>query len=83
MTVEWEVLDKIIQWLIIPLVVVAYILYQRVNSQEKEILRILTILEERERRRNEDRETELSANKALKESIDKLNTKLDDMMTKG
>ena len=83
MIVEWETLDKIIQWLIIPVVAVAYNLYQRVNSQEKEILRILTILEERERRRNEDRETELSANKALKESIDKLNTKLDDMMTKG
>ena len=83
MTVEWEVLDKIIQWLIIPLVVVAYNLYQRVNSQEKEILRILTILEERERRRNEDRETELSANKSLKESIDKLSAKLDDIMSKG
>ena len=83
MILEWETLDKIIQWLIIPVVAVAYNLYQRVNSQEKEILRILTILEERERRRNEDRETELSANKALKESIDKLNTKLDDMMTKG
>ena len=83
MTVEWEVLDKIIQWLIIPLVAVAYNLYQRVNSQEKEILRILTILEERERRRNEDRETELSANKSLKESIDKLSAKLDDIMSKG
>ena len=83
MIVEWETLDKIIQWLIIPVVAVAYNLYQRVNSQEKEILRILTILEERERRRNEDRETELSANRSLKESIDKLSSKLDDIMTRG
>lgn len=83
MMVDWDTLDKIVQWLILPIIAIAYNLYQRVNSQEKEILRILTILEERERRRNEDRETELSANKALKEAIDKLNSKIDDILSRG
>lgn len=83
MTLDWDLLDKVIQWLVIPALAVAYNLYQRVNSQEKDILRILTILEERERRRTEDREVEISTAKALKDSIEKLSAKIDDTLSRG
>ena len=76
----WTVLDRVVQWLIIPALVAAWYLNRRVDSQEREILRILTILEERNQRRSEDREDSAAAFTALRGAIERLSSKIDEIL---
>jgi len=61
----------------VPAVVVIWQLNGRISRQEREILRILTILEERERRRDEDREDNAQIFKNLHAAIETLSVKID------
>jgi hypothetical protein len=82
------VLDRIMQWLIIPAIVFTWRLNSKQNTQETEIKRILTILEERDKRRVEDnqerdkrrledREDSVRAIARLETAISSIGSKLD------
>lgn len=73
----WMLVDRLMQWLILPAVGVLWAMNGRVSKQEKEILRILTILEERNHRRDEDREDTSKIFARLYEAIESLSTKID------
>lgn len=73
----WVVLDRLMQWLIIPAAGAVWWLTNRMGSMDREILRILTVLEERNSRRSEDREETAAAFKQLREAIQKLTEKID------
>jgi len=73
----WEIVDRVMQWLIVPGIVMVWWLNQRQSTLDREILRILTILEERNSRRSEDRETDAASYRRLQASIDSLAEKLD------
>jgi hypothetical protein len=75
----WNLADRLMQWLIVPGVVVIWWLTQRQSEIEREVLRIITILEERNVRRTEDQAANLSAIAELKAAIDKLTDKIDRM----
>jgi len=77
MTDYLPMINAIMQWLIVPAVVVIWQLNGRISRQEREILRILTILEERERRRDEDREDNAQIFKNLHAAIETLSVKID------
>jgi L-lactate utilization protein LutB len=51
----WSILDRLMQWLILPAVAFIWAMNGRVSAHDREILRILTILEERNARRDEER----------------------------
>jgi hypothetical protein len=77
MTDYLPVINAVMQWLIVPSVVVIWHLNGRISRQETEILRILTILDERERRRDEDREDNSQIFKNLHAAIETLSAKID------
>jgi hypothetical protein len=78
-----EVLDRMVQWLIIPAIAFGWALNKRVSLHESEIQRIVTILEERERHRDRDRAADREVIRELKGAIDKLNDRLDHIVEKG
>ena len=51
----WSILDRLMQWLILPAIAFLWAMNGRLSSHDREILRILTILEERNSRRDEER----------------------------
>ena len=73
----WTIADRVMQWLILPGLAAIWWLVQRQNTSEREILRILTILEERNERRLEDRARSDEAVDRLQYSIMTLSEKLD------
>jgi hypothetical protein len=77
MTDYLPIVNAAMQWLIVPAVVVIWQLNGRISRQEREILRILTILEERDKRRNEDRENNSEIFKNLHAAIETLSAKID------
>jgi hypothetical protein len=81
--IDFAVIDRLVQWLIIPAIAFIWALQGRVGKSEREILRILTILEERNVRRDEDRQDSAKTVALLHEAITKLNDKLDLIMGQG
>jgi ribosomal protein L29 len=91
--IDWPLIDRLIQWLILPAIAWLWALQTRATDTERSILRVegeiarlLTVLEERERRRVEDREEFAEAVKELKAAITGLSAKLDQlrfMATRG
>lgn len=75
----WMVMDRVMQWLILPALGVIWAINTRIGKHEKEILRIMTILEERNRRREEDREDVSATFKQLREAITALAEKIDNL----
>ena len=75
----WLVADRVMQWLVLPGFGVLWWLVQRQTSSEREILRILTILEERNVRRSEDQTANLNAISKLEAAIEKLADKIERM----
>ena len=70
-------LDRIVQWLVIPILMGIVFLYKQSNMHDREILRILTILEERNRRRDEDKKETEDTNRQLRKAIELLTSKID------
>lgn len=77
---DWSMLDRVMQWLVIPAGVAAWqfarslsarqsVLEKQLNETQSEIKRILTILEERQRRRDEDRTEVADALRELRGAI--------------
>lgn len=73
----WTVLDRLMQWLIIPAAAGMWFLNTSVSKHDREILRILTILEERNHRRDEDRDDNKAAFEKLYTAIEHLTEKID------
>lgn len=73
----WPIVQSLVQWLVIPAIVIIWNISKRQTQQEKEILRILTIIEERDKRRTEDRDSNMEVFQALRASIEKLHDKID------
>lgn len=83
-TQMFPVLDRLIQWIIIPVAVVIYSHNKRHNEHEKKFIRmegenarILSILEERQKQRDADKKSEDATFKSLAEAVTKLNERLD------
>jgi len=76
----WPIISSLTQWLVIPAIAVIWGLNKRQSAQEKEILRILTILEERDKRRSEDREDASEVFVTLRAAIEKLSDKIDHIL---
>ena len=90
----WPYLDRLVQWIIIPLVIFVYqtsrMNEKRHTSHEKTFIRmegentrILSILEERQKQRDEDKELERQAIVRLTEATEKLNARLDTIIMNG
>ena len=73
----WAVADRVIQWLVLPLLIGWWHLIKRMDGADREILRIVTMLEERAQRRTEDRDEQERAVSRLTAAIEKLEAKLD------
>lgn len=73
----WMIFDRAVQWLILPAVAVIWSLNNRVSRQEQEILRILTILEERKEAHVTEQKNVAVAFRELRQTIEKLSEKLD------
>lgn len=79
----WFVADRVIQWLVLPLLVGWWHLIKRMDGADREILRIVTMLEERANRRLEDRDEQERAIAALTRAIEKLEAKIDKLTVQG
>lgn len=77
----WQFLDRLVQWLILPAIAVIWSMNNRLSMHDREILRILTILEERDHRRGEDREDWQVTVKTLREATQVLAEKISRMNT--
>lgn len=75
-----HVLDRLIQWLVIPLVMWVVWLNKQSNKHDKEIYKILTVLEERNKTRDEDLNRQQEATRQLHEAIEKLSLRLDRLL---
>lgn len=80
---DWALLDRVMQWLVIPAAIVAWqyarglnarqsVLEKQLGETQSEIKRILTILEERQKRRDEDRTEVAEAVRELRGAIQSL-----------
>jgi hypothetical protein len=79
----WLILDRMMQWLILPAIAVIWNVSNRTTKTEQEVLRILTILEERNARHNDEKINTAELFKELRSSIDKLTDKLDKLTSGG
>lgn len=88
MTLDWNVLNALIQWIILPAIAWLWAIHGRVSAhekatserfgaQDKEIIRLLTILEEREKARATLRQGEIDAIAELHKAIKSMNERLD------
>lgn len=75
----WFVVDRVMQWAIAPALGVMWWLNTRTSTLEREIMRILTVLDERNKRRDEDRADMVVALSGLQKTIDKLDHRLEMM----
>lgn len=73
----WPLIDRLIQWLIIPAIVVLWSLHSRQNESERHILRLMTIMEERDKQYQADNRHAEGAFNSLKEVIEKLSERMD------
>lgn len=87
----WPILDRVMQWLIIPAIAALWALHAKLNASdsinaarhsdaEKNILRLMTILEERDKQRQNDNRHAEKAFSDLQEVIEKLSERLDRFM---
>jgi hypothetical protein len=79
----WEILDRAVQWGVIPLCALLWWMHQRQATQDGHIERILTIIDERERRRTEDRETHSGEMKSVADAIRDLKTEIHQLRITG
>lgn len=73
-------LDRIIQWLVIPLLMGFVWLSKQSSKHDKEIYKILTILEERNKMRDEDLKRNQEVQNNLYLSMEKLSTRIDNLL---
>ena len=78
---DWNLVFGILQWLVVPAVVfLGQALWnheKRLNGNDREILRLLTLMEEREKHRLTMRKAEHDTITELREVIEKMGTRLD------
>jgi len=78
---NWELVFGFLQWLVVPAVVfIGQALWnheRRLNGQEREILRALTLMEEREKHRLAIRQAEHDTISELRDVIESMNKRLD------
>lgn len=69
---DWDFIVQLIQLVVVPAIVWLWQHEKRLNGSEKEILRLVTIIEEREKNRLIIREQEAGDIKALRMSMDEM-----------
>lgn len=72
MDIDWHILNVLIQYLVLPAVIMIWQHEKRLGGHDKEILKALTILDERNKRRDEDREEVASILRDLRTEIARL-----------
>lgn len=90
MTLDWQFINALIQWLIIPMVVMIWRGNERINTFERDLLRVVTIIGEQDKARTLVRQHEADAVMRLEAAIakqataiDKLNERLDRILTES
>lgn len=79
MSIDWEFARGVLELFILPALVWLWQQDRRIGGAEREILRLLTMLEEREKTRLSLREMETDAIERLQASIESLHQRLDDL----
>ena len=74
----WTLFDALMKWVIIPMAAMLWVHNQKVVSNEKEVLRIMTLLSERKDQRDEDRAELKEALRDLRAAILRLDQRLAD-----
>ena len=81
MTIEWDMLNALVQWVIIPALIWLWSHEKRINNADRETMRMLTIIEEREKARQNlrvvENETLADLHKAIKDYWEKHGEKTD------
>jgi len=72
-----EVLNLLIQWLILPAIMWVWTHERRINGLERDIIKTLTILEERNKRRDEDKMEVADLMKELRNEIARLGQRIE------
>lgn len=73
----WSILDRLMQWLILPAIAFIWAMNVRVSTHDREILRILTILEERNARHEGEKVEWAKVVTRLEAAVEKLSNKID------
>ena len=80
----FPILDRVIQWVILPILAIIYSHNKQHNEHEKKFIklegdnaRILSILEERQKQQEDNRVVDRANAKTLAEAINRLNSRLD------
>ena len=77
MNLDLPVIHSVLQWVVAPALVWLWTHERRLASGEREILRLLTIIDERHKQRDEDRQAEAEILRDLRDQIRRLADKLD------
>ena len=73
----WDVLDRLVPWMVIPAGWFIWGLFNRVITVEKQLVAVIAQMEARAGQRNEDREHDRRDRQELRAAIEKLTTRLD------
>jgi hypothetical protein len=74
---DFSVINGLLQWVVAPALVWIWSHERRLASGEREILKLLTILEERNKQRDNDKIAEAEVLRDLRDQIKRLADKLD------
>lgn len=77
--VDWNLLNAFIQWVVIPLVVLAWRHNDRLAGHDKDITKVVTIIEQQEVTRVELRRYEVEAIQQLASTVAKLDARIDEL----
>lgn len=76
-------IDALIQYIVLPAAAILWSHNRRINRIDAEILRILTVLEERATARTQDLEVQERATKALNEAVQRMTERIDRFIEQG
>lgn len=79
MQIDWTILNSIVQWLVLPMIAVIWKIYEKTFQHDRDLTRLLTMFEEREKARLDIRIAEASAIDELKRAIENMNGKLEEL----
>ena len=81
MTLDWHTLNAIIQYLIVPAIVWLWAHDKRLDAHDREITKLVTILQEREKQQAANVKREADAMSELRDIMTKMSDRLDALAT--
>jgi len=80
-TLDWHTLNAIIQYLIVPAIVWLWAHDKRLDAHDREITKLVTILQEREKQQAANVKREADAMSELRDIMTKMSDRLDALAT--